>query len=571
MSADGKAGVSLPISLSPTDDTGTLKPPLTITVKSLADLLDGVPGSVAPILAPSITGFDELIKMIRNTPNLSAGINKYLLDLQNQLNSQVLGLSYPIVGTQLENVGQIFDQFRDMLSFQVSQDAYALDPVSQIQTTMFQIFGTQLGWLVDQNGKPGTLKDIVVTTDGKTFANWSAHLHVALALTPTQIGFNVGLSGLQMSFPTTTGSTQNTVDLKFGFDQVFNFGIDVKNGFYVSTSPNQPLTISFDATPHVNSVTKQPEPLSGTFGYFGIDATPDLHKPLNPGKTEFAGAFTVNINGGVSVPGQLVYQDLLLDKFTITPKLAATSNTNLSLKTRYLNTSFSLQILSDFEMQWDFSTSDPNLGGSEPQAGFYGIGTNWSDAVEHFLGPAFQSFVNHINSAPFGPILDFLGRPLPVISYLLGPTDIIQFLGDLTGNPTAGQAFNDFLGVLDLFRSLYAAVPSGGYKSEYNLTIDQGDMVIKQDLRTVKSLKDIVSYVTPRDPSLLPFVDQVDAYELDPKNKEFTTDDDGGIISGALTKSLNIGLTNASISLPFFSDPKFVKSMLLGGPETCSD
>ena len=63
----------------------------------------------------------------------------------------------------------------------------------------------------------------------------------------------------------------------------------------------------------------------------------------------------------------------------------------------------------------------------------------------------------------------------------------------------------------------------------------------------------------------MPFVDQVDAYESDPKNKEFTTDDDGGIISGALTKSLNIGLTNASISLPFFSDPKFVKSMLLGG------
>ena len=38
-----RRGVSLPISLSPTDDTGTLKPPLTITVKSLADLLDGDP------------------------------------------------------------------------------------------------------------------------------------------------------------------------------------------------------------------------------------------------------------------------------------------------------------------------------------------------------------------------------------------------------------------------------------------------------------------------------------------------------------------------------------------------
>jgi hypothetical protein len=572
VSVAGKAGVSLPISLTPTGDGGTLKPPLTITVRSLADLLDGIPGSVAPILAPSIAGYDQLIKMIQNTPNLTSGINKYLFDFQNLLNTQVLGLSYPIVGTQLEDVGQILDQFRVALSFQVGQDAYSNDPIAQIQKTLFLIFGSPpkgaplgLGWLVDQDGQPGTLKDIVVKTDGSSFVNWSAHLNEALSLTTTRIGFDVGLPGLQMSFPTTKGSTQNTDDLKFGFDWVFNFGIDVKNGFNVDTSTNQPLTISFDATPHVDLRTGKPEPLSGTFGYFGIDATPDLHKPLYPGKTEFTGAFTVNTNGGVSVPGKLVYQDLLFDKFTITPRLAATSNTNLGLTTRYLNTSFSLKILSDYEMQWNFSTSDKDLRGSQPAAGFYGIGTNWSDAVENFLGPGFKNFVDRLNSAPFGPILDFLARPLPVISYLLGPTDLVQFLGYLSGNLAVAQGFDDFLGVVDLFRSLYAAVPSGGYKSEYNLTIDQGDMVFTQDLRAVKSLKDIVSYATPRDPSLVPFIDQVDAYESDPANKEFTTDEDGGIISGALTKSLNIGLSGASISLPFFTDPKFVKSMLLGG------
>ena len=572
VSIAGKAGVSLPISLTPTGGAGTLKPPLTLAVTSLADLLDGISGSVAPIQAPSISGYDQLIKMIQNTTNLTSGINKYLLDFQNLLNTQVLNLSYPIVGTQLQNVGQIFDQFRVGLSFQVGQDAYTNDPIAVIQNTMFLIFGSPqngaplgLGWLVDQNGQPGTPQDIVVQTDGSSFVNWSAHLREALTLTKETIGFDTGLPGLQMSFPTKAGSTQNTVDLKFGFDQVFNFGIDVKNGFNVETPPNQPLTISFDATPHVDPTTGKAQPLSGTFGYFGIDATPDLNRPLYPGKTGFTGAFTVNVNGGVSVPGKLVYQDLLLDEFTITPKLAATSNTNLGLKTHYLNTSFSLQILSDYEMQWNFSTSDPDLRGSQPLAGFYGIGTNWSDAVGHFLGPGFKSFVDKLNSDPIGPILDFLGRPLPVISYLLGPTDIVQFLGDISGQPAAGQAFNDFLGVIDLFRGLYAAVPTGGYKSEYNLTIDQGDMVITQDLRGVKTLSEIVSYVTPRDPSLAPFVDQVDAYESDPKNKEFTTDEDGGIISGALLKSLNIGLTNASISLPFFSDPKFVKSMLLGG------
>src|SRR5205085_2142333 len=147
---------------------------------SLADLLDGVTGSVAPIQAPSISGYDQLIKMIQNTPNLTSGINKYLLDFQKLLNTQVLNLSYPIVGTQLQNVGQIFDQFRVGLSFQVGQDAYANDPIALIQNTMFLIFGSPqnggLGWLVDQNGQPGTLKDIVLHTDRISYVNWSAHL-----------------------------------------------------------------------------------------------------------------------------------------------------------------------------------------------------------------------------------------------------------------------------------------------------------------------------------------------------------------------------------------------------------
>ncbi len=562
----GKAGVALPISLTP-DGQGVLKPPLTIVITNLADLLDGVAGSVAPILAPSIAGYEMLFEMIDKTPNLSSGMNRYLLDFQNALNAQVVGLSYPIIGNQLQKVAQIFEQFRVPLGFQIDQDRGTPNPVTAIKYTMATIFGTDfLGWLVDKNGKPSNdPKDITVQTDGMTFANWSAHLHVNPALSSTQIGFDVGLPGLQMAFPTTAGTTQNTVDLKFGFDQVFNFGIDTKNGFNIDTSTNQPLTISVDAVPHVDSITDKPQPLSGTFGFFHIDVTPDLHAPLYPGKTEFSGTFTILPNGGVSVPGKLVYQDLLNNKFSIKPTLAAVSNTNLGLTTSYPHTTFSLKILSDYEMQWNFSTSDPDLRGAQPLAGFYGIGTNWSDAVSNFLGPGFKHFVDFLNSAPFGPVLDFLGTPLPVISYLLGPTDIVQFLGYLTGNPAAAAGFDDFLGVLNLFRDLYAAVPSGGYKSEYNLVIDQGDMVITQDLRTVTSLKEIVKYETPRDPLLVPFLSRVNAYEADPKNQAFTTDADGGVISGKIARSLNIGFANASISLPFFTDPKFVKSMLLGG------
>ncbi|MGE3819419.1 MAG: beta strand repeat-containing protein, partial [Isosphaeraceae bacterium] len=561
----GQAGVTLPVSLVPTGGS-TLSPPLTIQVTSLAGLLDGVPGSVAPILAPSLTGYDDLIEMIQKTPNLTAGINKYLIDFQNALNSEVLGLSFPVVGTQLLKVGQIFDDFRVALSFQVGQDAYTGDPIASIQNTMFQIFGSPgLGWLVNSKGGPGTLADVIVNTDDKTYVNWSAHLHVAPTLSTTQIGFDVGLPGLQMDFPTDTGSTLNTVDLQFGFDLVFNFGIDVNDGFYVATSPDDPLTVTFDAVPHVDPTTNQPAPMSGTFGFFNIDATPDKNPALYA-DTRFQGTATVTVNGGATVPNRLVYKDLIDDKFSIDPKLDATGTANLALVTSYPNSNFSLEILTDFEMMWTFAASDPDLRGSQPLLGFYGIGTNWSNAVERFLGPAFGKLGQFLNTEPIGPILDFLGAPLPVLSYLLGPTDLVQFLGLLAGGPGSSAAFQALLDAVDLYRGLSAAVPTGGYASEYDLKIDQGDMVITQDVRSITSLNQITGYTTPRDPTLAGFIDQIDAYEADPKNKEFTTDDDGGIISGKLTRSFNIGLTNFTIQIPFFSDPKFVKTMLLGHP-----
>src|SRR5262249_12675684 len=132
------------------------------------------------------------------------------------------------------------------------------------------------------------------------------------------IGFDIGLPGLQMKFPTTTGSVQNTADLTFGFDTVFNFGVDVANGFNVDTSTNDTLTFNFSAAPRINPATGKPAPLSGTFGFFSVDVVPDKNRPLY-GNTGFSGAFTINVPGGGSVPGKLVYQDLIDDRFAIRP------------------------------------------------------------------------------------------------------------------------------------------------------------------------------------------------------------------------------------------------------------
>ena len=574
VTVSGQAGVSLPIGLT---QTGNAVRPRrsTITVLNLANQLDNISRSVAPILAPSIAGYAQVIEMVQNTPNLTAGINTYLLDLQNLLNAQVFDLSYPIVGTQLVNIGQITELFRVKLSTQVGLDAkLPMGNIKAISQTLTDIFGPKgLNWL---DGNVVETDD--VPTPG-TFVNWSC----ASLRTPDPDNDPDRLQhrAPRLADVVSDDAGQDSQHGRFEVRLRLEFQlrdqrqrrllcryIDERGRYIDETRP----TISFDATPHSTNGT--PQQLHGTFGYFGILATPDsdpMHYPL---KTEFQGAFTVTINGSGSVAGELTYQDLLNNGFTITPTLTATSNTNLPLTTYYPNTSFSLQILADYEMQWNFPGSDPRsragqpvpgfFGTSQPTAGFYEIGTNWADAVENFLGPGIGNFINYINNSPIGQILDFLEKPLPVISYLLGPTDLVDFLGYLGGSSgtAAVLSFDAFLGVLNLFRGLYAAVPPA-YNPNYHLVIDQGSMTFNQDLRTVTSLQQIVQYTTT--PGAGSFTSQINNYELSSANKDFTTDEDGGIISGKLTTALNIGLQNTSISLPIFTDPNMVKKLLLGG------
>ena len=105
----------------------------------------------------------------------------------------------------------------------------------------------------------------------------------------------------------------------------------------------------------------------------------------------------------------------------------------------------------------------------------------------------------------------------------------------------------------------------GAFDPRYNLMIDQGDLVVPGDVRTMTNLQGVTP-VTPRDSTLIPFIDQVTAYEAFKKNKPFTTDKDGGIISGSLAGQLRLGLKNASLNLPLFQDVGTVKNLLLGNP-----
>ena len=385
------------------------------------------------------------------------------------------------------------------------------------------------------------------------------NLDEPMTLVAESLPLDVGLKAPQMNFPLSSSQPgQNTINLLMGFDDFFNFGVNTDVGFYIDTTDRQPLQV------HVNAVPVPGQSLSGTFGYFNISATPDVITSKSGNPTEFVGSFTIGLGDSASPSATYItYQDLIGGNLVIAPTLDATGEVDLSLKT----SSFGISAVLD--EQWDFSPSDPDLSGSQPQVSLNRIGTAWAQSVSDFLGPNLKRVFDSLDTGVVGDILDFIEKPLPIVSFFLGNTNTIDFLGLLSaveGSPALYPVVVGFFDTIEFLRNLYRSVPTA-FDPQYDLNIDQGSFTITQDLRTLNSLADIkTSSLIINNGGVTPFIDQIIAYEQNSQNKNFTTDEDGGIISGKLTGKLALGFQNASLTLPFFQDPNTVKLMLLGRP-----
>ena len=262
----------------------------------------------------------------------------------------------------------------------------------------------------------------------------------------------------------------------------------------------------------------------------------------------------------------MTYQDLLANQLQFSPHLQTTvSRIDLNLSTKFnnVNTAFLPSIAANFELVWPFAATDPDLTGAKPQVIFSQISTNWAETVGNFLGPNFGKFLTFLCTGPVGDILTFLGMPLPVISTVIGsPTNFLDVASLLTGGGPTNVAVDAFFTALQGLCNLYNSLP-GAFDPRYRLAIDQGDLVITDDVRTLKDIKK-AGFDAPRDGTLLPFIDQVNAYETAPRNRNFTTAKDGGVISGRLVGLLRLGLQNASVQLPLFQDASQAKYLLLG-------
>ena len=358
-----------------------------------------------------------------------------------------------------------------------------------------------------------------------------------------------------MNFTSTEGGPP-VVNLATGLDFAFNFGVSVNDGFYVDTTNKSPMSITVNATPSPG------QSFSGQFGYFSVNATPDVVTSRSGNPTEFVGTFTIGVEDSSNpTANALPYQEIAAGHLDIVSTLQATGQVDLSLAT----TKFGITTVLD--VAWDFAATDPNLAGSQPRVEFRRIGTNWAQSLADFLGPNLERVFAFLDAGALGDILDFIEKPLPVVDFFVSNATTIDFLGLLataSGNPAAYPLVVGFFDTLEFFRNVYRSLPSA-FDPQYDLKIDQGSFLIQQDLRPLTSLSQIsTSSLQINNTGVSPFIDQVFVYETDPKNKNFTTEEDGGTISGKFTNQLALGFENASLTLPFFQDPDTVKLMLLG-------
>src|SRR5207248_852036 len=163
-----------------------------------------------------------------------------------------------------------------------------------------------------------------------------------------------------------------------------------------------------------------------------VDVTAAAPSPTDP--APFSGDFVVDLITTANARNRLTANDVRLNRIDInqalTATLTATARIDLGLKTDYFAnntpaTNFP-DIQADFHLDWAFdpnaaNAADRGLAGGVPHIVFHDIRLNLGTFLSKFITPFVTAIDNVLQ--PIKPIVDFLEKPLPVISQFEGFSD----------------------------------------------------------------------------------------------------------------------------------------------------
>ena len=118
--------------------------------------------------------------------------------------------------------------------------------------------------------------------------------------------------------------------------------------------------------------------------------------------------------------GRLLFTELSAGSSLLEPKLSATADLNLKAELGISGTEAMPRILSDINIDWAWSLTDPDLTGGKPTVAFNNVQLDLGTFITDFAGPILQEVQSVI--APIMPVINALQERIPVLSDLAGET-----------------------------------------------------------------------------------------------------------------------------------------------------
>ena len=382
---------------------------------------------------------------------IADGLDEILLEIKTLLeDSADLAAPLPLIGDKLTAAANFIEAFRTQVHDALSGKTVAEDVTEALTSCL-----TELNLL----GPEGVKLD-----DSQANAyEWTVDLAQSLALASSDLGFDIGLAGLDLT-------VTSNIAFSFAWAFKFSFGVTLADGFFFDTA-DETLDVGFRVTtPDLNA--------RGTLGFLQLDV---VDKATDPSRLE--GSFTADISGG-GADNRVTLDEL--DSLAVNPDLRADTHASVNL---HFTASFDGKAVfpsldSDFTLVWDAIT-DPSAA-SGLAITFdnvrMNLGSFLSDMAYHIFEQV-QNVLAPLNSALNSDLigdkslLEMLIDPIPGISYLLGDTnflDLMEFMG-AEGVKAAEQPIRAMIRVLDIYDFLADVVQGSNGSSVW---IEFGEFTI---------------------------------------------------------------------------------------------
>jgi len=483
---------------------------------------------------------------------VSNGLDSYFDNLDRALSSQVLQSNLPLLGDRLRNspANQFMTRLRSSVQTELrvladsSYGGYVQD--QQVGQALFKAFGNGaggLGILQDLNGNGVIDAADIQFRDLKTSTGYGygGYVDFNLKLGQSPTTFSTTFSR-DLGLPKLGLTLDGTTNVSFGYNLNLNFGLEYSGvgyydneTFYVETSAPNELAIGLNAS----------SPNSTATGKLGL-----LQVQARDQGTALKGGFSINLKDSNDADTRLTTSELQSISTNYRDLIDANFDGSADIKYK-LTTSFSgaaakfPSLSTDFQLGWAFSNSKVDLTqsqsfGSTPQVSFNNVKLKMGDFLNNFVSPIFSEIQKV--TQPIQPIVEFLNKPLPILSDFGNPKKPVTLL-DLAPLVDS-KADLRFVKALAGFIQLANSLPKDGS----NLEVGLGSFSFgAADVRAGNfDSKAVAPSITATAPSL---------------NEQMR---DSPSTLNFVNKTQDANSATGKIAFPILTDPNVAFSLLLG-------